>query len=156
MSDRSIPHLETVHGIRSLIVDGQPFLALGGELHNSSASSLEYLEEKVWPFLRGLHLNTVICPVYWELCEPRPGGFDFSLLEGLLQQARREGVRLVLLWFGLWKNGESHYVPAWVKQDPATYVRARHASGGASDTVSPFCRAAVQADARAFAARWRR
>ena len=33
------PHLESRHGVQQLIVDGQPFLVLGGELGNSSASS---------------------------------------------------------------------------------------------------------------------
>lgn len=42
-----IPHLATVGRTRQLIVDGKPYLALGGELHNSSASSPEYMAP-VW------------------------------------------------------------------------------------------------------------
>jgi hypothetical protein len=33
------------------------------------------------------------------------------------EQAREENVSLVILWFGLWKNGTSMYVPGWVKRD---------------------------------------
>jgi hypothetical protein len=44
----SRPHLETRHGARQLIVDGKPFLILGGELHNSSSSSR-------WPDERHRH-----------------------------------------------------------------------------------------------------
>jgi hypothetical protein len=40
--DDSRPHVETRHGVRQLVVDGRPFLILGGELHNSSSSSREY------------------------------------------------------------------------------------------------------------------
>jgi hypothetical protein len=41
-----------------LFADGQPFLILGGELHNSSASSLEYMEA-IWPRLKAVSLNTL-------------------------------------------------------------------------------------------------
>lgn len=88
-----------------------PYIAFAGEIHNSSSSSLTYMSEQVWPFLKGLHLNTVIIPVYWEKIESTKGEYDFSLVDGIIKQAREEKVRLVLLWFGLWKNGTSMYTP---------------------------------------------
>ena len=133
-----------------LMVDGSPFLMLGGELHNSAASSLEHMEREVWPFIRPYGLNTVILPLAWENVEPFEGSFDFSLLEGLLSQARREKVKLVLLWFGLWKNGESFYVPAWVKEDEKRFFRAEYRGHIPSYTVSPLCEEGVEADRRAF------
>ncbi len=145
-----LPHLRKENGVHTLYVDNKPYIALAGEIHNSSSSSLEYMEEKVWPNLRGLNLNTVILPVYWELVEPVEGHFDFSLVDGIIEQARREKVRLVLLWFGLWKNGASTYVPGWVKKDYKKYFRACHPGNAASNTISPLCQAAIEADARAF------
>jgi len=146
----TLPYLKNEETVFNLYVDGKPYLALAGEIHNSSASDLSYMQQKVWPNLRGLHLNTVIAPVYWELVEPNKGEFDFHLVDGIIEQAREENVRLVLLWFGLWKNGNSSYVPGWVKRNDATYFRAVHQSQSASDTISPFCEEAVEADARAF------
>ena len=32
-------------------------------------------------------------------------------------QARQQQVRLVLLWFGTWKNTSAQYTPEWVKLD---------------------------------------
>lgn len=148
---KSIPYLERdEQGLTTLRVNGKPFIALGGEIHNSSSSSLTYMEEQVLPFLRGMHLNTVILPVFWEQVEPVQHQFDYSLVDGLIEQARRENVHLVLLWFGLWKNGVSSYVPEWVKRDYKTYFRARYRGNIPSTTISPLCRAAVEADARAF------
>lgn len=147
---KQIPHLVSENGTATLYVNGAPYLALGGEIHNSSASNLEYMLAKVWPEVRKLNLNTVIAPVYWELIEPEQGTFDFTLVEGLIEQARAENIRLVLLWFGLWKNGKSSYVPSWVKRDSTTYFRACYADGSSSDTISPLCEAAVAADAAAF------
>lgn len=137
-------------GISRLYVNDEPFLILGGELHNSSSSDLEYMEEHVWPYLRGLNANTVLLPATWETIEPSEDEYDFSLIEGLLKQAQREQMKLVLLWFGLWKNGESFYAPRWVKKDRKRFFRARYADGTESETISPLCREAVQRDRMAF------
>jgi beta-galactosidase GanA len=96
------------------MVDGKPFLVLGGELHNSSSSSVEYMKS-VWPRLATMHLNTVLMPIAWETIEPEEGKFDFSCVDGLLEGARKNNLKLVVLWFGAWKNTFSSYVPAWVK-----------------------------------------
>ncbi|GHU66563.1 beta-galactosidase [Clostridia bacterium] len=139
------------NGVTTWLVDGKPFIALAGELHNSSTSNAHYMEERVWPALRPLGLNTVLAPVAWETIEPIEGAFDFTLVDQLVEQARREGLRLALLWFGLWKNGESWYTPEWVKRDTVRFFRARLQGGLISDTVSPFCEAGINADAPAFA-----
>ena len=81
-----IPHLEKHGTATQLVVDGKPFLMLGGELYNSSSSSLEYMRP-VWPHLATVPLNTVLTPLSWELVEPREGQFDFSLVDGLIQGA---------------------------------------------------------------------
>lgn len=148
---KPMPCLVTENGRTTLLVDGRPFLILGGELHNSSGSSLAYMEERVWPGLRKLGGNCYLTPVYWECMEPEPGVYDFALVDGVIAQARREGVRLILLWFGLWKNGNSAYIPAWMKQDPS-YFYAEDAQGNLKESVSPFCEAAVERDRDAFSA----
>jgi Beta-galactosidase len=146
----TLPQLIKEDGVYNLYVDGKPYIALAGEIHNSSASNLTYMKDKVWPNLKELHLNTVVLPVYWELIEPEQGQFDFHLLDGIIEQARGENVRLVLLWFGLWKNGLSSYVPGWVKKDTTTYFRAEHSNHEPSASISPLCENAVEADANAF------
>lgn len=146
----SLPFIGELNGVQTLFVDDAPFFVLGGELHNSSSSSTTYMEEKVWPNLRGLNMNTVVLPVAWEMVEAEDGVFDFSLVDGLLAQARREGMRLVFLWFGLWKNSESSYVPGWMKRDAGQFFRVEDADGKRLNIVSPFCKAAVARDAQAF------
>lgn len=135
----------------TLIVDGQPFSILGGELANSSASSLAYLDP-AWARLEKLHLNTVLAPVSWELLEPEEGHFDFARVDGLLQRARAHHVRLVLLWFGSWKNSMSSYVPAWVKRDQARFPRAQLPTGAGVEILSAFSETNLRADSKAFGA----
>jgi beta-galactosidase GanA len=145
------PHLRKQGSATQLIVDDQPFLLLGGELHNSSASSLEYLNT-LWPTLKAAELNTVLAPVEWDQIEPVEGRFDFTVLDGLLKQARAHNTRLVLLWFGAWKNSMSTYAPAWVKTDTQRFPRARTRAGVAQEILTPFAPATLAADTAAFRA----
>lgn len=149
MSD--LPEIRKYHGVDTLFVHNEPFIILSGEIHNSSASNLEFMEKNIWPNTEGLNLNTVILPIYWEQIEKVEGEFDHTLLDGIINQARRNQKHLVLLWFGLWKNAESMYVPGWMKKDPAKYFRSKKANGEAMNTISPFCQAAVDRDANALA-----
>ena len=96
VQENSLPHLRQQGTATQLVVDGKPFLILGGELGNSTSSSLEYMRP-VWPKVVSLNLNTLLVPVYWELIEPAEGKFDFSLMDGLIQEARRHQLRLVPL-----------------------------------------------------------
>jgi hypothetical protein len=148
--DAGIPHLEQRGQATQLVVEGQPFLMLAGELYNSSSSSLDYMKP-LWPRLAALPLNTVLTPLTWELVEPTEGKYDFSLIDGLLAQARENHLHIVFLWLASWKNGMSSYPPAWVKADTRRFPRAILA-GRESDILSTFGEATQAADAKAFAA----
>ncbi len=149
----SIPVVKTdAKGIPTLYVDDKPFFARSGEIHNSSSSNAEYMKNEVWPKLRGMNMNSVIAPIYWELIEDEEGIYDFSSVDSLIEQAREENMKLILLWFGLWKNSESMYVPGWMKRDTKTYWHVRKASGEAINTISPMCRPAIEKDKACFAA----
>lgn len=150
-NDPALPHLSKQGTATQLVVDGKPMLMLAGELHNSSTSDLGYMEP-IWPRLADLGLNTVIAPVSWELIEPVKGQFDFKLVDAMLAGARQNHLRLVLIWFGSWKNGASTYVPAWVKRDEEHFPRAKDSNGRTLEILSTFGAASRDADARAFAA----
>lgn len=147
----SIPHLEKKGTATQLIVGGGPFLVLGGELHNSSSSSLDYMKP-IWPELRQMNLNTVLTPVAWESIEPEEGNFDFTLVDGLIRGARENNLHLVFLWFGSWKNSMSCYAPAWVKTDQQRFPRAETTDGKGLEILSPFSDTNCGADVRAFTA----
>jgi len=146
-----VPHLRKQGTATQLIVDDKPFLVLAGELGNSSSSGLEYMRP-VWPKLAALKLNTVLIPVYWELIEPVEGKFDFTLVDGLIQDARKHNLRLVPLWFASWKNSMSCYAPSWVKTDQQRFPRSQDKNGAGMEILSPFNKENFEADARAFAA----
>lgn len=148
---KPMPYLQRQGSATQLIVDGKPFLVLGGEIGNSSSSTAEYLGP-IWPKLTALKLNTLLAPVYWDLSEPEEGRFDFALVDSLVQEARRHQLRLALLWFGSWKNSMSCYAPAWVKTDLPRFPRTQDRNGGSQEMLSPFGEDNRAADARAFVA----
>ena len=131
----------------------QPVIILGGELANSTASSPLYMEENhIWPTLKAAGLNTVLCPVSWELIEPEEGRFDWRSVDALLDGARSNGLHLVLLWFGTWKNSMSCYVPLWVKEGfGRRFTLAEDEGGVPQEILSAFCQNALKADCKAFA-----
>jgi hypothetical protein len=148
-----------------LFVDGKPYLMLAGELHNSSASSVEYMKP-IWDHLALMGVNTVIGTVSWELLEPEEGKFDFSLVDAQIHEAQKRNLKLVLIWFATWKNANSTYAPMWVKSDqkrfPRMVTRDRpdlrnklsvfFAEQMPLPNLTPFGAATLEADARAFRA----
>ena len=146
-----LPHIKMENGVGRLIVNGRPFLFMGGELDNSSAGTAAQADSIV-PKLAALHLNTILVPVAWEQIEPKEGSFDFSILDHWMETARHCNMRLVLLWFGSWKNAFSNYAPSWVKSDPKRFPRAYSADGRPLEILSTLSAESRRCDSRAFAA----
>jgi len=144
------PQLVQKNGRYALLVDGKPFLILGGQIHNSSAWPSEL--PQVWESMAALHANTVEAPVYWEQLEPQPGKFDFDNVDAVINGAREHNLHVVLLWFGTWKNGNMHYVPTWVKTDTARFPRVIRPDGVPIDVLSPISQNTLDADKAAFTA----
>lgn len=148
---QKLPHLQKNHGAIQLMVNGKPFLMIAGELHNSSSSTPAYFDEAL-KYAKEMNINTVIASIAWEQLEPKENQFDFVLLDHLIKAVHEKNLKLVIIWFGSWKNGESSYMPLWVKEDTKRFFRIKDQAGNSMSAVSPFCLEAMQADAKAFKA----
>ena len=149
LNAQELPQLRKEGNITRLYVDGKPFVMVAGELHNSSSSNLTYLAP-IFPKLKEMGLNTVIASISWEQFEPQEGKFDYSLIDGIMSQARENNLKICILWFASWKNGLSTYPPLWVKKDSKRFFKMKQNNGSASEVISPFCKEAQLADAKAF------
>ena len=143
-----LPRFVHEDGRHALLVDGKPFLLLCAQVNNSSGWPA--MLPKVWPVIDQLHANTVQVPIAWEQIEAEQGKFDFSFLDTLLAQAREHRVRLIVLWFGTWKNNNLSYTPEWVKLDNARYPRVLTTKGERLGSLSPHAPATLAADRAAF------
>ncbi|MCK9343313.1 MAG: DUF5597 domain-containing protein [Massilibacteroides sp.] len=153
------PYLKVVNGITRMMVDDEPFVMLGGELHNSTSTSEAYFGP-LFSGLKNLNLNMVIGSVSWEQFEPTEGIYNYKQVDALIRYADANGLKLTLIWFASWKNGKSSYLPLWVKRNQRKYLRAKakestittERSGLEADFISTFSDATCKADAKAFAA----
>jgi hypothetical protein len=136
------PKIVQKDGRYALLVDGQPYLILGGQIHNSSA----------WPGELPQVWQSIEAPVYWEQFEPEEGRFDYDNVDRLVEGARAHNLHLVVLWFGTWKNGNNHYAPAWVKGDTKRFPRVIRPDGEPIDVLSPLGKNTLEADKKAFVA----
>lgn len=145
----SQPRLQHCGNAAHIVVDNKPMLIIGGEIGNSSASTSEDVEH-YFGYLHQLGLNTVLAPVSWELIEPEEGRFDMTMLESILTEARKNDLKVVLLWFGVWKNSMSCYAPEWFKRDVERFPRAHTQDGKPVEEASALSENVLEADKRAF------
>lgn len=143
-----MPRTVYKNGYHNLIVDGEPFMILGAQVGNSSAWPSEM--EEIWPVVKAMHCNTVQAPIYWEAVEPEQGKFDFTTVDSLVDGARKHDLKLILAWFGSYKNGKMDYVPAWMKEDNDTYPRVINSGGKPIRVLSPHYDSTLQAEIRAY------
>jgi hypothetical protein len=144
------PRIEKKDGRYALMVEGRPYLVLGGQIHNSSAWPSQL--PQVWESMAALHANTIEAPAYWEQIEAQEGHFDFGNVDQLIEGARAHNLHVILLWFGTWKNGNMQYAPVWVKTDTKRFPRMIRPDGTPIDVLSANSRTTLEADKAAFTA----
>ena len=147
---KPIPQLVKKDGKYTFLVDGKPFLILGGQVNNDSAFPSRM--ERAWPKLKAMNCNTVEYPVYWNEIEREEGKFDFSDFDQILRRARAEGFRVDVLWFGTWKNGAMDWAPNWVKSDVKRFPRVLDSGGKPIRVLSPHAKTTLEADKKAYGA----
>ena len=148
-----IPSLQKVGTSTCLMVDGKPFVMYCGELHNSTASSMSYMHEnRIWEKLEDMHLNSVIATASWELVEPQEGKFDFTLVDGVIAEAKKHGMKVAFIWFGAFKNPMMTYAPSWVKFNPKKYPHAIDEQGQEMEHISVYGSEILKADTKAYKA----
>ena len=146
---KDLPQIKRFNGGYMFFAEGRPYIMLAAEVHNSAASSPEYMKI-VWERVKELNCNTLLVPVYWNMLEKQENELDFNMVERLIIEARANRVKLVLLWFGSWKNSLSTYAPNWVKLDLSRFPRAESEAGMKTKILSMFKSDILSVEINAF------
>ena len=147
-----LPALRELNGHKALYVDGQPFLILGLQWDCDSCYSAETMTS-LMPHARRMGCNVASLLLAWRCVEPQEGQFDFSILEAMLAGAREHNLRIVLVWFGAYKNACMNYAPDWVRNNPQRFRRAVDANGCALQNFACYnCEETLQRDMTAVSA----
>jgi len=68
----------------------------------------------------------------------------------MLSSANRYRLKIVLVWFGAYKNAAMHYAPDWLNEDRERFRRVQREDGTTVDSVACFnCEETLLKDARA-------
>jgi len=132
------------------MISGKPFFALGAQAHNASGYAMKDLD-RAFEAVQFFGGNSLAIPVYWEQVEPVEGEYDCTMVTEIIERARKEGLKIVFLWFGTWKNGTMKYAPVWVKKNKARFPRVTLPSGFDTTVLSAHGMETRAADSRAFA-----
>ena len=114
--------LRKINGHKVLYVDGNPFIILSFQLNCDSCYDAGVIDRLLKNVAR-IGANSVALLLYWRLIEPNEGEYDFSILEAMIDSADRYGLKIVLVWFGTYKNSTIHYAPDWVVEDETRFTR---------------------------------
>lgn len=146
MTTNQIPHLENMGEKTCLMVDGTPFYILGLQLDCDSCYDANTMV-RLMAEAKKMGCNSVALLLYWRLIEPEKGQYDFTILEAMLAAAETYDLRIVLVWFGSYKNGCLQYAPDWLRSDPERYQRAWRQDGTHLEAFAcPTCKATMDAD----------
>ena len=91
-----------------------PALGPAGYVSDDRPGRAEWCAETLGTLLRGTGAHYLRLSVEWSQVEPAPGMYDFRLVDALLQEAERDGGRVLL---GVGVKGQRHpefYIPPWV------------------------------------------
>ena len=92
-----------------------PALGEAGYVADSRPGRASWCAQVLGALLDDLGAKHVRISVEWSQVEPRPGEFDFTLVDALLAEAGRRGARAVV---GIGIKAQRHpefYIPEWVK-----------------------------------------
>ena len=122
------PHRFTVSG-QKFLLDGKPYQIISGSMHYTRVPRAYWRDR--FRKARAMGLNTITTYVFWNVHEPRPGGFDFSGQNDVaeyIREAQEEGLYVILrpgpYVCAEWDLGG---FPSWLLKDRSLVLRSRDA-----------------------------
>ena len=120
---------------REIEVDGVPFNPLPVQYRVDRAIEVNGLTlaqtASYYADAKRLGFNTISIPLLWRQFETSPGVYDFTWLDSYIDDARANGLKLDLIWFGsnVGGGGTSKFLPDYIQNDHTDYPPQLNADG---------------------------
>jgi|GEM_PF-1240814 len=107
--------------------DGIPFLCNSSLMRFDELSCVDFLSlEETEPYFalaKETGFSFLDVPFMWSQIEKEKGQYDYSCIDAYLDYAKKYGLKLNLIWYGSWTDGECHGVniPSYLYEDPVSY-----------------------------------
>lgn len=122
----STEHHSFVVSGNQFLMDGKPYQIISGEMHYTRIPRAYWRDR--FRKARAMGLNTVTTYVFWNVHEPRPGNFDFSGQNDVVEfirEAQQEGLNVILrpgpYVCAEWELGG---YPSWLLEDRDVVLRS--------------------------------
>lgn len=125
--------LRNINGKQLIYVEGDPFLILSFQLDCDSCYDAGTIDRMMKNAVK-MGCTGISLLLYWRLIEPEEGKYDMTILKSMLDSAAAYGLKIVLVWFGSYKNACMHYAPDWVIRDRTRFARVIKEDG----SIAPF------------------
>ena len=131
-----IPAIRDVGGVRTLVVDGEPFVILGAQCDiwrstRQDGRVLEFIDA-----YREMNATAISFGIPWAKMERERDLYDFSFLDWFVERTEAAGLKLVVNLFNSnvcgkceeLTEGERYpqYTPDYIKNDPGAFTRIVH------------------------------
>ncbi|MFD0711502.1 S-layer homology domain-containing protein [Paenibacillus sp. GCM10027626] len=128
---------ELPNGKKVLYVEGKPFQTYGVQIRvdtqriHAGLTNEQISAKELFRSARELNANVVQIPISWGDIEPSPGVFDWTNVEWAISEAKKAGLKMEVLWFGLdvCGTGWSKSLPKYIVEDTNTYSRVLKSDG---------------------------
>lgn len=120
---------------RYIEVDGKPFNPLAVQFRVDRAIWFNGLTlartAGFFADAKRLGFNTISIPLPWSQLETSEGNYDYTWVNSFIDNARANGLKLEILWFGsdVFGAGASNFMPDYIKSDTTTYPIQQNSDG---------------------------
>ncbi len=131
-----IPSIRDIGGVRTLVVDGEPFAVLGAQCDIWRSTRQDQRVEEFIDAYRDMNATAISFGIPWAKVERARDSYDFSFLDWFIERTAAAGLKLIVNLFNTnvcgkceeLTEGERYpqYTPDYIKNDPGRFARIVH------------------------------
>ena len=131
-----IPAIRDIGGVRTLVVDDEPFVILGAQCDIWRSTRQDRRVEEFIDAYRDMNATAISFGIPWAKMERERDSYEFSFLDWFIDRTAAAGLKLIVNLFNTNVCGKCEeltegarypqYTPDYIKNDPGGFTRIVH------------------------------